>query len=519
MVAQIDKFTMYGYTEEKKDQFFKTRIGIIPTYSFQVKKINNEHYWYAFRRDETGKLKTRYLGKCYEGLNNEGLSSFETALVTLQKRLNENFASKITETKNINYFIDLFVKDCQKRIESPLEQGLNYSTLLTHINGAKRFRKWTETQNIKLHHLKNIDEYRHRIKDYIEHLVKNREYMTNRKGDVGKSLAISTIRQYLKVVGIFHEWLADETWGSGGYLKVNPIPKDWVVKARKRYGLVYTKKNDRQNRLRRYSRDFYSSEGYDKMVSDCITEVRDVWEVFCKTGEIPREFRNQPRNRVGGRIVYFVSLFQLAMGFRVGEILRSFRSYEDFLNENLKASDSYSFWRKIGDTWVIEVSWKGKFTLLPTNDIDLLRIRTWVKPPNWKGKPSGNNGKEDYYDTHLVDVCMEMFSNSPFLFTAYKNSHKHYSYSQYNNNFKEHCIGKKQWDTYGIDMTHDLRHYFITKHIQLKTDPMLISAITRHSIITMMKFYKEENVDFQKASVRNIGIQIGKYKPISQKEN
>ena len=35
----------------------------------------------------------------------------------------------------------------------------------------------------------------------------------------------------------------------------------------------------------------------------------------------------------------------------------------------------------------------------------------------------------------------------------------------------------------------------------------------------MMKFYVEENIDTQKEFVRDIGINIGKYKPIRNKPN
>ena len=516
-MAKIDTYTHYGYNQDAL-QSFRIYNKNIPKYSFQVRKLNKGiDYWYAYRRDENGKIRTRFLGRCFEGLNENGETSFQLACNKVKDRYQEGFISNTLEKRNITYFIDLFITDCQKKIESPTESAFSYKTFQQHINGIRQYKKWIADKNVKLHHTQNIKEYQKVFKEYVQYM-KTRKKTTKLGNVTDESMKVGTIRTYIKNVRVFHNWLADDSFG-GGFVDINPITDTYYKAVIRNFGLIYTKSNDRQSRLRRIGRDYFSKEGYETMVEDCITNVRDIWTTYCKTGEIPREFANQPKNQIGSNIVYFVSLFQLALGFRVGEILQSFRSVKGYDEHIINPQDSGAFWYKTNGVWVIEINWKGKYSVLPTNDIDYFNIRTWIKPKNWKGKPSGNNGKEDYYDTHLVDVCLELFNDSPFLFTAYKNSHKHYSYSQYNNNFKSICIGKHEWDRFGVDTTHDLRHYFITRHIQLRTDPMIISKITRHSITTMMKFYVEENVDTQKEFVRDIGINIGKYKPIRIKQN
>lgn len=498
----------YGYNDEYKDFFFSTNKQI-PRYSFQILTTKGKDYWYAQRRDENGKIRKRYLGRCFEGLDRENNNSFQVALNKLIERFNESFVSGTNDKRPLTYFIDLFIKDCERRLNDKNDATYSRHTIQRHKNSITQYRKFINEfhKKTRLVHTKNEHEYRETIKDYIEYL---KDY-TKQSND--KPLSFATIRNYVRGVKIFHNWLEDKSFG-GGYVENNPINNDWIKSAFRRYGLNYSKSRPRDNRLKRISGQYYSKEGYNQMIEDCIDNIRRIWIEYNKSGKIPREYNNQPKNQVGSGIVYFISLFQLVLGFRVGEILNSFRNikhYEDFV---INPTDSGSFWYRHQDgTWIIEVNWKGKHAVIPTNDIDQFYIRSWDKPKFWKGKPSGNNGKEDFYDTHLVDICYTLFQDSPYLFTAYRNTYKHYSYSQYNNNFKELLIGKYGWDRYGVDTTHDLRHYFITYHIQRRTDPLLISQITRHSLSTMMRFYKEENVDFQRELVKDIGIKLGKYKP------
>ena len=127
--------------------------------------------------------------------------------------------------------------------------------------------------------------------------------------------------------------------------------------------------------------------------------------------------------------VYFISLFQLHSGFRIGEILSSYRNREYWENRRDKKNSS-TYWNqnKNGEWFLYLEDFKGKDGNVPINQ----KIRTWVKPKNWKDKPTklDKNGKPLYWDVQLVDVCLEMFRESPFVFSSpnkFKNTDRHYS--------------------------------------------------------------------------------------------
>ena len=66
------------------------------------------------------------------------------------------------------------------------------------------------------------------------------------------------------------------------------------------------------------------------------------------------------------------------------------------------------------------------------------------------------------------------------------------------NVFKQRCSNKgvngEGWEGYGVQSSHDLRDYFISHKIYSdKVTPFELSQITRHSINTMMKYYKRDS--------------------------
>ena len=55
-------------------------------------------------------------------------------------------------------------------------------------------------------------------------------------------------------------------------------------------------------------------------------------------------------------------------------------------------------------------------------------------------------------------------------------------------------VGGEGWEGYGVDSSHSLRDYFITHKIYSETvTPFELSQISRHSIQTMMKYYKRDS--------------------------
>ena len=66
------------------------------------------------------------------------------------------------------------------------------------------------------------------------------------------------------------------------------------------------------------------------------------------------------------------------------------------------------------------------------------------------------------------------------------------------NIFKQRCVSKgvggEGWEGYGVQSSHDLRDYFISHKIYSdNVTPFELSQITRHSINTMMKYYKRDS--------------------------
>ena len=198
--------------------------------------------------------------------------------------------------------------------------------------------------------------------------------------------------------------------------------------------------------------------------------------------------------------MYFISLFQLYSGFRIGEILTSFRNI-DYWNDRLDKKNSSSYWNKIDNDWYLMIDWKNKESSVPIT----LKIRSWVKPRGIEIEPTKDkNGKTLYWDTNLVDVCMVMFRESPFLFSSPNTrSHKlgHYSKTYIMNLVKQMIVNKgvggEGWIEHGINSSHDFRDYFITHKLGSGTPIQEVSRITRNSIQTIEKFYLRLDTETQ----------------------
>ena len=109
-----------------------------------------------------------------------------------------------------------------------------------------------------------------------------------------------------------------------------------------------------------------------------------------------------------------------------------------------------------------------------------------------------------FWDTSLIDVCMKMFRESPFLFSSpNRRSNKlgHYSRTQYSNNVKNMISVKGHnslgWEGYGIFTSHDFRDYFITHKLGSGLSIEDVSSITRNSIQTIQKYYLRMDIGGQ----------------------
>lgn len=471
----------FGWSEGEEKMMLRYNPHI-PKGKFVVRKRRNTFYWYyqlSVKRlgDNT---RTKYLCSTFEGRNEEGKSSFEVCIEKLNSKVREDFVKKVVTTTKLTTLMDEFIKEIM--IEEMEKKNRKQETTTSIKNGVRQFKEWVFLKDTRLSDIQKPKFLKDLVKDYLEHLGKK----PSPTGKIG--LSHNTKRTYLKQVRYFFEWLEDEDVGKGE-LTLNPITRDFCKKILP---------PSHQERTGQSERNFYyESRWYDEMYNVLIKKVRDLWINFIQNGH-SRKFRNQPLG-VGSDIVYFVSLLQLDSGFRLGELLTSYRSREYFLNSNDRMNNSsYTYWEKKEGEWCLFMYWKGKESVIPITT----KIRSWIKP-EFDGVEVNDYGSPNptFWDTSLVDVCRLMFRESPFVFSSpmrKKNKLGHYSKTQYSTNLKNmiSCQGENSlgWEGYGIFTSHDFRDYFITHKLYSGMSVEEVSRITRNSIQTIQRYYLRMDV-------------------------
>jgi len=463
----------FGYNDSLVNFWFKSN-SHIPKGTFYLVDRKGKYYWYY--QLPSGKNRMKYICSVYEGKNEDGLTSFEYCLGVLNKKYLDDFKRKTTTSIKISTLIDEFKGELLKEELDP--SGRKIETTKSIRNGVNRFRDYSLLNDFRLKDFTDSKNIKSTVMEYLE-------YCKNR------GLKRHTIRTYIKQVRYFLEWLSDEDMGKG-VIQSNPITTDFIKK------IFPTTRGEKSGISSKNI--YYTPEWYDKMFHTCVYRVRELWNDFIKNG-ISRPSKNQPLG-VGSDIVYFISLLQLDSGFRFGEVLTSYRSFEYWNNRKDKKNSS-TFWKKVGDQWFLElVDYKGRDSNVPITT----KIRSWVKPPGWEGEPTEyrKNGKPYYWDVNIIDVCMMMFRDSPFLFSSpnhRSHSDRHYGKTYYMNLFKMKMVsdgdGGEGWEKYGVLSSHDLRDYFITHKINSGISVEDLSQITRHSPMTMWKYYLRNSEDDQ----------------------
>jgi len=75
------------------------------------------------------------------------------------------------------------------------------------------------------------------------------------------------------------------------------------------------------------------------------------------------------------------------------------------------------------------------------------------------------------------------------------------------------------WENYDVLSSHDLRDYFISECIHsMKLKPEELAQITRHSVQTMMKYYKRDSEETQQEITSKIEIKIKSRKLVRKEE-
>ena len=478
----------FGYDEIMWDWFLQTHTEL-PKGSFLILKRRDRYYWY-YQLSNTQKVRLKYICSTFEGTNKEGSNSFQVCLIKLTEKYKTNFQPLTNDTTKISTLIDEYVGVILEEENS--YEGRKMETTRSIRNGCNKWKEFCLMKTIVLRDVKNSKVIKKYVKDYVE-LCK------------GRGLSRGTIRTYLKHIRGFLNWVSDED--GKDLVSINPITPKFISK-------IYP-----PNRMERGgigSRNpYYKDEFYDKMFNTCVHRVGELWNNFCKEGW-SKTHNNQPLG-VGSDVVYFVSLFQIHGGFRLGEVLCSYRNMEYWDKREYKKNSS-SYWEKRNGVWFLYIdNYKGVSSSVPVE----LNIRSWVEPSNWKGKPTklDKKGKPLYWDTPLVEVCMEMFRSSPFLFSSpnlYTKRDKHYGKSYYSNIFRIKMVskggGSEGWESYGVLSSHSLRDYFITHGINNGMSLEDLSQITRHLPSTLWKYYMMYSEEHQLKRKRELDkvVVIGK---------
>ena len=79
--------------------------------------------------------------------------------------------------------------------------------------------------------------------------------------------------------------------------------------------------------------------------------------------------------------------------------------------------------------------------------------------------------------------------------------------------------GSEGWEKYDVISSHDLRDYFISEMIHKENlTPEELSMITRHSVQTMMKYYKRDSEETQLKITEKINMKIRSRRIVRKKD-
>jgi integrase len=367
--------------------------------------------------------------------------------------------------------------------------GRRHNTTKRLIRNIKDFQRFSEKNDIKLY-VVPTNELRNVFKDYLVELS-NRDKLGSRGG-----LSRGTIKSYLQGVRYFFDWLVREKELDGlSLFPSHPITLDFQNQLiRKELGNT-TRKGDTVK---------FKVEYYKECYQTCNKKVRELWSNYCSSngrinGLVDSNGKvNQPSVILGRDFIYFIGLLQLRGGFRIGEILYSYRNMDIYNEHHLTNHNKEmgSYWsRSENDGWLLNIrNSKGKNRTIPVND----KIWSWVKPPQGVEYQWVEDANKGHYETYLVDVIMSMFPDSFYMFPSpnhLDNPNSPRSKTHTMNLFKQTLVTEEGWERYGIKSSHNLRSFFISYMIR-KDDisPLQVCEITGHTLKVMEKYYLRENL-------------------------
>jgi len=469
----------YGWSKDLENQIISLNKQLKEDYrgSFKLKKLKGKYYWY-YQLSARVKSREKYLCSVEPNDLEPNQTSFNYAVIILQEKLRSKFVMGIRNKSYLHTYIIPF----KEYIDN--DKNLTSSVISGRRNTIDRFGSWCKNEGIRLNVVPTND-----IKIVYGNYIR---FLEN------KGLVRSSVKAQIQIVRYFLDWLCrdKESLRGAELFPSHPITLKFQNEILK--DMITTPQREVK---------IFRNSYYEESWNQCSSKIQEIWQGYCenegrldrirdKNGKI-----NQAPHIIGRDIVYFISYLQLRMGFRVGEVLYSYRNrdvYNNFHRTNYP-NEMASYWENSSDGWIIHIiKSKNKDRSVPFTDT----IRSWKMPPSeelLKVSKCVLDKKENplYWDTPFVEVCMELFPNSYYMFPSpnYKESpNSKRSKTYYMNEFKAEMVLRNEWDKFGISSSHDLRRFFISHSITNdKLSPFQISSITGHNISTMEKFYIRDN--------------------------
>ncbi|MFK5973133.1 MAG: hypothetical protein QM485_07615 [Flavobacteriaceae bacterium] len=399
----------------------------------------------------------------------------------------------------------------------------NTSTMKRHVRALKEFKQFCIDKKVKTNSVIK-DDFRDTFHEYFMYLVNRNK--RNRKGNVSlnssKNLEPSSIKVNLQSVRGFLTWLCTLKSEDGkGLFKVHhDITSDYQNHLL-RWTFGRTQPDDKVIN--------FDTRDYERCVKELTVVIYQYWIQYVLRKGDREDFRNmlsyrnpmtsaqhknQPKDVIiMSDIVYFVSFLQLTFGFRITEILHSFRNKEahDRYTDTTKVSSFFQKRNKKDGShyYILDIrnSKNKDQRIVPIDET----IRTAHKPP--KEVPfkvvKGNN-ERDFYYTNIIDIIFELFhpKNHPKTFPSpnlFKKADKGYSTTYYINLFKEKLVLDKKynWRDRGIESTHNLRLFFVSYLLKEGVNPTSIGEVSGQSLGTIMKYYNRLSLEGQMQTLQH----------------
>ena len=433
----------FGWSKEV-ERFLIEHDQTIPKGTFTIQSRSGKWYWYY--NLSSGHPRLIYLCSVEEKGNES--SSFRNSVNVLKRKL-KNPSERVSSVKLVK-IIDRTINDLRKEGYS-IEFGVERTKKTTQdlIYHMKTFREFVERKNLSLSDCVKV-EFGNDIISYVSEL--KLRYKPN------------TVKRHLTSVKMFLNDLVQPKSGKP-LIPSHPITPLFL---KRNFSFRKEPISEIQN--------FYSEEVYNLMFNLCGQKVREVWGSYLKEGIHSVKTSD---------LVYFVSLLQLNYGFRIGELLDSYRS-EELFRRFYSGKGGFSFIEKDEDelNYTFQIFTKNRMGMVYVD----YGIFSWNPPP--EDVPHRRLSSEEFktqpFVFNVVEVMIRLFSNKTHLISLDRTS--------YFKLFKEVMVETEGFGKYGISTTHDLRDMCINYLIHTKGySPTEISKLTRHSIQTMETYYLHRN--------------------------